>query len=64
MPVLEVQEDIRQGMRKIDIDIHNRVAMRLLMTPKSKEFDLCKCIAAAMTAPRALCGSDRRRLTG
>jgi len=59
VPVAEIQEGIRHGVRKINIDTDIRLAMtgamRRLMAQKPDEFDPRKFFAAAVTATRELC---------
>ncbi len=59
VPVSEIQEGIRHGVRKINIDTDIRLAMtgamRRLMAKKPDEFDPRKFFAAAVTATRELC---------
>ena len=59
VPVSEIQEGIRHGVRKINIDTDIRLAMtgamRRLMAQKPDEFDPRKFFAAAVTATRELC---------
>ena len=59
VPVAEIQEGIRHGVRKVNIDTDVRLvmtgAMRRLMAQKPDEFDPRKFFAAAITATRALC---------
>jgi fructose-bisphosphate aldolase class II len=59
VPVAEIQEGIRNGVRKINIDTDIRLAMtgamRRLMAQKPDEFDPRKFLAAAGDAVRMLC---------
>ncbi len=59
VPVEEIQEGIRHGVRKVNIDIDIRLsmtgAMRRLMGEKPEEFDPRKFLAAAVVAARDLC---------
>ena len=59
VPVEEIQEGIRHGVRKINIDTDIRLsmtgAMRRLMGQKTDEFDPRKFLAAAVVAARDLC---------
>ncbi len=59
VPVAEIQEGIRHGVRKINIDTDIRLAMtgamRRLMAQKPEEFDPRKFFAAAVVATRELC---------
>lgn len=59
VPLEEIQEGIRHGVRKINIDTDLRLAMtgamRRLMAQKPEEFDPRKFFAAATDAVRALC---------
>ena len=59
VPVEEIQEGIRHGVRKINIDTDIRLsmtgAMRRLMGEKPEEFDPRKFLAAAVVAARDLC---------
>jgi fructose-bisphosphate aldolase class II len=61
VPVAEIQEGIRNGVRKVNIDTDIRLvmtgAMRRLMTTKKDEFDPRKFLADAVKAARALCAS-------
>ena len=61
VPVEEIQEGIRHGVRKVNIDTDIRLAMtgamRRLMAQKPEEFDPRKFFAAATEAVRALCRS-------
>jgi fructose-bisphosphate aldolase, class II len=61
VPVAEIQEGIRNGVRKVNIDTDIRLvmtgAMRRLMTTKKDEFDPRKFLAEAVKAARALCAS-------
>ncbi len=59
VPVEEIQEGIRHGVRKINIDTDIRLsmtgAMRRLMGQKPDEFDPRKFLAASVIAARDLC---------
>jgi fructose-bisphosphate aldolase class II len=59
VPVEEIQEGIRHGVRKVNIDTDIRLcmtgAMRRLMGQKPEEFDPRKFLAAAVVAARDLC---------
>ena len=59
VPVEEIQEGIRHGVRKINIDTDIRLAMtgamRRAMAKEPKEFDPRKFFKEAMMAARALC---------
>lgn len=59
VPVAEIQEGIRHGVRKVNIDTDVRLvmtgAMRRLMAQKPEEFDPRKFFAAAVAATRVLC---------
>ena len=59
VPVEEIQEGIKHGVRKVNIDTDVRLAstgaMRRLMAEKPEEFDPRKFLAAATTAVRELC---------
>ncbi len=59
VPVEEIQEGIRHGVRKINIDTDIRLvmtgAMRRLMAQKPEEFDPRKFFAAAAKAATELC---------
>ena len=61
VPVEEIQEGIRHGVRKVNIDTDVRLAMtgamRRLMAQKPDEFDPRKFFAAATAATRDLCRS-------
>ena len=61
VPVEEIQEGIRHGVRKVNIDTDIRLcmtgAMRRLMGQKPEEFDPRKFLAAAVVAARDLCRS-------
>jgi fructose-bisphosphate aldolase class II len=61
VPVEEIQEGIRHGVRKVNIDTDIRLAMtgamRRLMAQKPEEFDPRKFFAAATEAVRVLCRS-------
>ncbi len=62
VPVEEIQEGIRHGVRKVNIDTDIRLAMtgamRRAMALKPDEFDPRKFLAAALVAARDLC-ADR-----
>jgi fructose-bisphosphate aldolase, class II len=59
VPVEEIQEGIRHGVRKVNIDTDIRLsmtgAMRRLMGQKPEEFDPRKFLAAAVKAAQDLC---------
>jgi fructose-bisphosphate aldolase class II len=59
VPVEEIQEGIKHGVRKVNIDTDIRLsmtgAMRRLMGQKPEEFDPRKFLAAAVVAARDLC---------
>ncbi len=59
VPVSEIQEGIRHGVRKINIDTDNRLAMtaaiRKVLTNSPTEFDLRKLLIPAREAMRKLC---------
>jgi fructose-bisphosphate aldolase class II len=59
VPVSEIQEGIRHGVRKVNIDTDIRLvmtgAMRRLMGQKPEEFDPRKFFAAASKAVRDIC---------
>ena len=59
VPIEEIQEGIRHGVRKVNIDTDVRLAMtgamRRLMAQKPEEFDPRKFFAAAAAAVRDLC---------
>jgi fructose-bisphosphate aldolase class II len=59
VPVAEIQEGIRHGVRKVNIDTDIRLvmtgAMRRLMGQKPEEFDPRKFFAAASKAVRDIC---------
>ncbi len=59
VPVEEIQEGIKHGVRKVNIDTDIRLsmtgAMRKLMGDKPEEFDPRKFLAAAVIAARDLC---------
>jgi fructose-bisphosphate aldolase, class II len=61
VPVEEIQEGIRHGVRKVNIDTDIRLsmtgAMRRLMGEKPDEFDPRKFLAEATKAAQALCRS-------
>ena len=61
VPVEEIQQGIKHGVRKINIDTDIRLvmtgAMRRLMATKPEEFDPRKCLAAATLAAKQLCQS-------
>ena len=59
VPVEEIQRGIKHGVRKINIDTDNRMAMtgaiRKVLTETPGEFDPRKYLKPAMTAMRKLC---------
>jgi fructose-bisphosphate aldolase class II len=59
VPVEEIQEGIRNGVRKVNIDTDIRLAMtgamRRLMMNKPSEFDPRKFLAEARAAAKELC---------
>jgi fructose-bisphosphate aldolase class II len=59
VPIEEIQEGIRHGVRKVNIDTDIRLAMtgamRRLMGQKPEEFDPRKFFAAASVAVRDIC---------
>src|SRR5690349_14893837 len=59
VPVAEIQNGIRYGVRKVNIDTDIRLAMtgavRRLLAQKREEFDPRKFFAAALDAARDLC---------
>lgn len=59
VPVEEIQEGIRHGVRKVNIDTDIRLAMtgamRKLMAEKPDEFDPRKFLAAATKAAKGIC---------
>lgn len=59
VPVAEIQEGIRNGVRKVNIDTDIRLAMsgslRRMMMTRAEEFDPRKFLAEATRAARALC---------
>jgi fructose-bisphosphate aldolase class II len=59
VPVSEIQEGIRNGVRKINIDTDNRLAMtaaiRQVLSKNPSEFDLRKLMIPARDAMRKLC---------
>jgi fructose-bisphosphate aldolase class II len=61
VPVEEIQEGIRHGVRKVNIDTDIRLvmtgAMRRLMGQKPEEFDPRKFLAEAVKAARELCAA-------
>ena len=61
VPVEEIQQGIKHGVRKINIDTDIRLvmtgAMRRLMATKPEEFDPRKFLAAATLAAKQLCQS-------
>ena len=65
MPIEEIREGIRHGVRKVNIDTDVRLAMtgamRRLMAQKPDEFDPRKFFAAATAAVRGIC---RERFEG
>src|SRR3546814_16431057 len=59
VPVEEIREGIKHGVRKVNIDTDIRLAMtaavrRVLATSRS-EFDPRQSLAAATSAPQAVC---------
>jgi fructose-bisphosphate aldolase class II len=61
VPVEEIQEGIRHGVRKVNIDTDIRLVMtgaiRRLMSQKPEEFDPRKFLAEAVKAARELCAA-------
>jgi len=61
VPVEEIQEGIRHGVRKVNIDTDIRLvmtgAMRRLMSSRPEEFDPRKFLAEAVKAARELCAA-------
>lgn len=61
VPVEEIQEGIRHGVRKVNIDTDIRLAMtgamRRLMATKREEFDPRKFLAEAVKAAKELCAA-------
>jgi fructose-bisphosphate aldolase class II len=61
VPVEEIQEGIRHGVRKVNIDTDIRLAMtgamRKLMAEKPDEFDPRKFLLAATKAAKDICKS-------
>ena len=59
VPVEEIQRGIKHGVRKINVDTDNRMAMtgaiRKVLTENPGEFDPRKYLAPAMAAMRKLC---------
>src|SRR3569623_10616 len=59
VPVEEIQRGIKHGVRKINIDTDNRMAMtgaiRKLLAEKPGEFDLCAYLKPAKEAMRKVC---------
>jgi fructose-bisphosphate aldolase class II len=59
VPVSEIQEGIKNGVRKINIDTDNRIAMtaaiRKVLQTNSTEFDLRKLLIPARDAMKKLC---------
>ncbi len=59
VPVSEIQEGIRHGVRKINIDTDNRIAMttaiRKILATNPSEFDLRKLMIPARAAMQKLC---------
>lgn len=59
VPVEEIQEGIRNGVRKINIDTDNRIAMtaavRKILQTNPSEFDLRKLMIPARDAMKKLC---------
>jgi len=59
VPAEEIQEGIRHGVRKVNIDTDIRLAMtaamRRMMTTKNQEFDPRKFLQAAMDETKKVC---------
>jgi fructose-bisphosphate aldolase class II len=59
VPVEEIQRGIKHGVRKINIDTDNRMALtgaiRKVLTENPSEFDPRKYLTPAMAAMRKLC---------
>jgi fructose-bisphosphate aldolase class II len=59
VPVSEIQEGIKNGVRKINIDTDNRIAMtaaiRKVLSTNPSEFDLRKLLVPARDAMKKLC---------
>jgi fructose-bisphosphate aldolase class II len=59
VPIAEIQRGIRHGVRKINIDTDNRMAMtgaiRMVLAEHPGEFDPRKYLKPAMEAMRAVC---------
>lgn len=59
VPVSEIQEGIKNGVRKINIDTDNRIAMsaaiRKVLATNPQEFDLRKLLIPARDAMKKLC---------
>jgi fructose-bisphosphate aldolase class II len=59
VPVSEIQEGIKNGVRKINIDTDNRIAMtaavRKVLSAQPSEFDLRKLMIPARDAMKKLC---------
>jgi fructose-bisphosphate aldolase class II len=59
VPIEEIQEGIRHGVRKINVDTDNRIAMtaamRKVLQEKPKEFDLRKIMEPARAAMEKVC---------
>ena len=59
VPVEEIQRGIKHGVRKINIDTDNRMALtgaiRKVLTENPSEFDPRKYLAPAMAAMKKLC---------
>ena len=59
VPLAEIQRGIRHGVRKINIDTDNRLAMtgaiRRVLTTNPEEFDPRKYLKPAMEAMRRVC---------
>lgn len=59
VPVSEIQEGIKNGVRKINIDTDNRIAMtaaiRKVLSTNPSEFDLRKLLIPARDAMKKLC---------
>ena len=64
VPVEEIQRGIKHGVRKINIDTDNRMAMtgaiRKVLTENPGEFDPRKYLTPAMAAMRKLCSAALR----
>lgn len=61
VPISEIQEGIKNGVRKINIDTDNRIAMtaavRKVLATKPTEFDLRKLLTPARDAMKKLCAA-------